>query len=141
MYIMFKLLGWLARLLPSPGPTLAWSLIVRDRNLTGPWAGFSLRLADWSHPRPRAGTAGPGVAVAHCCAGAGMAPDDGERPRDRQARKPLSFNAASVVNLSDALAQRGKSGQRWRWLAPTPSQRQSCRYRGRNAASACEALP
>ena len=66
-----------------------------------------------------------------------MASDDGERPRDRQAPETLSFNAASVVNLSDALAQRRKSGHRWRWLAPTPShQRQSYRYRGRGVASA-----
>lgn len=27
----------------SPAPTLAWSLIVRDRKLTGPWAGFSFK--------------------------------------------------------------------------------------------------
>lgn len=26
-----------------PSPAVAWSLIVRDRNLTGPWAGFSFR--------------------------------------------------------------------------------------------------
>ncbi|MDH6329497.1 hypothetical protein M2299_000297 [Stenotrophomonas sp. 1278] len=26
-----------------PGPAAAWSLIVRDRNLTGPWAGFSFK--------------------------------------------------------------------------------------------------
>ncbi|WP_440560224.1 DUF3653 domain-containing protein [Stenotrophomonas sp. STK1_22] len=27
----------------APAPTLAWSLIVRDRKLTGPWAGFSFK--------------------------------------------------------------------------------------------------
>ena len=26
-----------------PSPAVAWSLIVRDRNLTGPWAGFSFK--------------------------------------------------------------------------------------------------
>lgn len=26
-----------------PDPAAAWSLIVRDRNLTGPWAGFSFK--------------------------------------------------------------------------------------------------
>jgi len=37
--------AWLdgAILASAPAPTLAWSLIVRDRKLTGPWAGFSFR--------------------------------------------------------------------------------------------------
>ena len=35
----------------SPAPTLAWSLIVRDRNLTGPWAGFSFKAGRLVTPK------------------------------------------------------------------------------------------
>lgn len=57
-------------------------------------------------------------------------------------RKPLSFNAASVMSLSDPLAQRRKCGHRDRSLVPTPSHPQLASwYRGRDLTSACEALP
>lgn len=36
-----------------PGPTAAWSLIVRDRNLTGPWAGFSFKAGRLVTPEGR----------------------------------------------------------------------------------------
>lgn len=44
MYIMFDA-AWLAGavLAAASAPTLAWSLIVRDRKLTGPWAAFSFK--------------------------------------------------------------------------------------------------
>lgn len=37
----------------SPDPTAAWSLIVRDRNLTGPWAGFSFKAGRLVTPEGR----------------------------------------------------------------------------------------
>ncbi|WP_231109265.1 DUF3653 domain-containing protein [Stenotrophomonas maltophilia] len=40
--------------LASPSvPVAAWSLIVRDRNLTGPWAGFSFRAGRLVTPEGR----------------------------------------------------------------------------------------
>ncbi|MEX7640342.1 DUF3653 domain-containing protein [Stenotrophomonas maltophilia] len=35
------------------GPAVAWSLIVRDRNLTGPWAGFSFKRGRLVTPEGR----------------------------------------------------------------------------------------
>ncbi len=35
------------------GPAVAWSLIVRDRNLTGPWAGFSFKAGRLVTPEGR----------------------------------------------------------------------------------------
>ena len=44
MYIMFFAAGLAGAILASASaPYLAWSLIVRDRNLTGPWAGFAFK--------------------------------------------------------------------------------------------------
>jgi hypothetical protein len=36
-----------------PDPAAAWSLIVRDRNLTGPWAGFSFKAGRLVTPEGR----------------------------------------------------------------------------------------
>ncbi|MEW2981518.1 DUF3653 domain-containing protein, partial [Stenotrophomonas maltophilia] len=36
-----------------PSPAVAWSLIVRDRNLTGPWAGFSFKAGRLVTPEGR----------------------------------------------------------------------------------------
>ncbi|MCM2521697.1 DUF3653 domain-containing protein [Stenotrophomonas maltophilia] len=54
MYIMFYA-AWLAGavLASASAPSLAWSLIVRNRNLTGPWAGFSFKAGRLVTPEGR----------------------------------------------------------------------------------------
>ncbi|WP_235641848.1 DUF3653 domain-containing protein [Stenotrophomonas maltophilia] len=47
--------AWLAGALlaSASAPSLAWSLIVRNRNLTGPWAGFSFKAGRLVTPEGR----------------------------------------------------------------------------------------
>nr|WP_313256991.1 DUF3653 domain-containing protein [Stenotrophomonas geniculata] len=110
MYIMFYLARLAGALLASaPAPTLAWSLIVRDRNLTGPWAGFSFKGGRLVTPEGRELEPQD---LAWLSLTAAQAQEWRRMMESGRAigkpRKPLSFNAASVVNLSDALAQRRK---------------------------------
>lgn len=90
-------------------PTLAWSLIVRDRKLTGPWAGFSFKGGRLVTPEGRELEPQD---LAWLSLTAAQAQEWRRMMESGRAigkpRKPLSFNAASVVNLSDALAQRRK---------------------------------
>ncbi|WP_414608315.1 DUF3653 domain-containing protein, partial [Stenotrophomonas pavanii] len=90
-------------------PTLAWSLIVRDRKLTGPWAGFSFKAGRLVTPEGRELLPED---LAWLSLTAAQAQEWRRMMESGRAigkpRKPLSFNAASVVNLSDALAQRRK---------------------------------
>lgn len=93
----------------APAPTLAWSLIVRDRKLTGPWAGFSFKAGRLVTPEGRELEPQD---LAWLSLTAAQAQEWRRMMEAGRAigkpRKPLSFNAASVVNLSDALAQRRK---------------------------------
>ncbi|WP_414616367.1 DUF3693 domain-containing protein [Stenotrophomonas geniculata] len=93
----------------APAPTLAWSLIVRDRKLTGPWAGFSFKGGRLVTPEGRELEPQD---LAWLSLTAAQAQEWRRMMESSRAigkpRKPLSFNAASVVNLSDALAQRRK---------------------------------
>lgn len=92
-----------------PDPTAAWSLIVRDRNLTGPWAGFSFKAGRLVTPEGRELEPQD---LAWLSLTAAQAQEWRRMMESGRAiskpRKPLSFNAASVVKLSDALAQRRK---------------------------------
>ncbi|MDG2511031.1 DUF3653 domain-containing protein [Stenotrophomonas maltophilia] len=108
MYIMFFLARLAGALLASArAPTLAWSLIVRDRKLTGPWAGFSFRAGRLVTPEGRELLPED---LAWLSLTAAQAQEWRRMMEAGRAigkpRKPLSFNAASVVNLSDALAHR-----------------------------------
>ncbi|HHB9431469.1 TPA: DUF3653 domain-containing protein [Stenotrophomonas maltophilia] len=80
---------------------------MRDRNLTGPWAGFSFKAGRLVTPEGRelepqdlawlsllAAQAQEWRRMMESCS------------TTRKPRKPLSLNAASVVDLSDVLAQR-----------------------------------
>ncbi|WP_232528346.1 DUF3693 domain-containing protein [Stenotrophomonas maltophilia] len=91
----------------APAPTLAWSLIVRDRKLTGPWAGFSFKGGRLVTPEGRELEPQD---LAWLSLTAAQAQEWRRMMESGRAigkpRKPLSFNAASVVKLSDALAQR-----------------------------------
>lgn len=82
---------------------------MRDRNLTGPWAGFSFKGGRLVTPEGRelepqdlawlsltAAQAQEWRRMMESCSTIG------------KPRKPLSFNAASVVDLSNILAQRRK---------------------------------
>jgi hypothetical protein len=93
----------------STAPTLAWSLIVRDRKLTGPWAGFSFKGGRLVTPEGRELEPQD---LAWLSLTAAQAQEWRRMMESGRAigkpRKPLAFNAASVVNLSDALAQRQK---------------------------------
>ncbi|WP_081279765.1 DUF3653 domain-containing protein [Stenotrophomonas maltophilia] len=93
----------------SPAPTLAWSLIARDRNLTVPWAGFSFKGGRLVTPEGRELEPQD---LAWLSLTAAQAQEWRRMMESGRAigepRKPLSFNAASVVNLSDPLAQRRK---------------------------------
>ncbi|MDA5336985.1 phage protein [Stenotrophomonas maltophilia] len=93
----------------ATAPTLAWSLIVRDRKLTGPWAGFSFKAGRLVTPEGRELEPQD---LAWLSLTAAQAQEWRRMMESGRAigkpRKALSFNAASVVNLSDALAQRRK---------------------------------
>lgn len=80
---------------------------MRDRNLTGPWAGFSFKGGRLVTPEGRELEPQDLAWLSLTAAQA----QEWRRMMESgraigKARKPLSFNAASVVNLSDALAQR-----------------------------------
>nr|WP_164146432.1 DUF3653 domain-containing protein [Stenotrophomonas maltophilia] len=80
---------------------------MRDRNLTGPWAGFSFKSGRLVTPEGRELEPQDLAWLSLTAAQA----QEWRRMMESghaigKARKPLSFNAASVVNLSDALAQR-----------------------------------
>lgn len=82
---------------------------MRDRNLTGPWAGFSFKSGRLVTPEGREllpeDLAWLALTAAQAQEWRRMM--ESGRAIDKP-RKPLSFNAASVVSLSDALAQRRK---------------------------------
>lgn len=82
---------------------------MRDRNLTGPWAGFSFKAGRLVTPEGRElepqDLAWLSLTAAQAQEWRRMM--ENGRPIGKP-RKPLSVNAASVVNLSDALAQRRK---------------------------------
>jgi len=82
---------------------------VRDRNLTGPWAGFSFKAGRLVTPEGRELEPQD---LAWLSLTAAQAQEWRRMMESGRAigkpRKALSFNAASVVNLSDALAQRRK---------------------------------
>lgn len=80
---------------------------MRDRNLTGPWAGFSFKGGRLVTPEGRELEPQDLAWLSLTAAQA----QEWRRMMESgraigKARKPLAFNAASVVNLSDALAQR-----------------------------------
>lgn len=82
---------------------------MRDRNLTGPWAGFSFKAGRLVTPEGRELEPQD---LAWLSLTAAQAQEWRRMMESGRAigkpRKPLCFNAASVVNLSDALAQRRK---------------------------------
>jgi len=82
---------------------------VRDRNLTGPWAGFAFKRGRLVTPEGRELEPQD---LAWLALTAAQAQEWRRMMESGRAigkpRKPLSFNAASVVNLSDALAMRRK---------------------------------
>ncbi|MBH1542332.1 hypothetical protein JY440_16045 [Stenotrophomonas maltophilia] len=82
---------------------------MRDRNLTGPWAGFSFKAGRLVTPEGRELEPQD---LAWLSLTAAQAQEWRRMMESGRAigkpRKALSFNAASVVNLSDALAQRRK---------------------------------
>lgn len=73
--------GWHSSL----APTLPWSSIVRYRKLTSPRAGLRSGVATPPARRPRTSAATYGLAVAHRCAGKGMASNDGRTPSNARA--------------------------------------------------------
>ncbi len=80
---------------------------MRDRNLTGPWAGFSFKAGRLVTPEGRELEPQD---LAWLSLTAAQAQEWRRMMESGRAfgkpRKALSFNAASVVNLSDALAHR-----------------------------------
>lgn len=82
---------------------------MRDRKLTGPWAGFSFKGGRLVTPEGRELEPQD---LAWLSLTAAQAQEWRRMMESGRAigkpRKPLSFNAASVVKLSDALAQRRK---------------------------------
>lgn len=80
---------------------------MRDRNLTGPWAGFSFRGGRLVTPEGRELEPQDLAWLSLTAAQAQEWRRMMESGRTScKPRKPLAFNAASIVNLSDALAQR-----------------------------------
>ncbi|HHA2370387.1 DUF3653 domain-containing protein [Stenotrophomonas maltophilia] len=80
---------------------------MRDRNLTGPWAGFSFKSGRLVTPEGRELEPQDLAWLSLTAAQAQEWRRMMESGRAAgKARKPLSFNAASVVKLSDAVAQR-----------------------------------
>ncbi|MDT3468367.1 DUF3653 domain-containing protein [Stenotrophomonas maltophilia] len=82
---------------------------MRDRNLTGPWAGFSFKAGRLVTPEGRELLPED---LAWLSLTAAQAQEWRRMMESVRAigkpRKPISYKAASVVNLSDALAQRRK---------------------------------
>ena len=82
---------------------------MRDRNLTGPWAGFSFKGGRLVTPEGRELEPQD---LAWLSLTAAQAQEWRRMMESGRAigkpRKPLAFNAASVVNLSDALPERRK---------------------------------
>ncbi|MBA0364661.1 DUF3653 domain-containing protein [Stenotrophomonas maltophilia] len=82
---------------------------MRDRKLTGPWAGFSFKAGRLVTPEGRELEPQD---LAWLSLTAAQAQEWRRMMESGRAigkpRKPLTFNAASVVNLSDALAERRK---------------------------------
>jgi hypothetical protein len=82
---------------------------MRDRKLTGPWAGFSFKGGRLVTPEGRELEPQD---LAWLSLTAAQAQEWRRMMESGRAigkpRKPLSINAASVVSLSDALAQRQK---------------------------------
>ncbi|WP_423172753.1 MULTISPECIES: DUF3653 domain-containing protein [unclassified Stenotrophomonas maltophilia group] len=92
-------------------PVAAWSLIVRDRNLTGPWAGFSFKAGRLVTPEGRElepqDLAWLSLTAAQAQEWRRLMEDASSseiRARDR--RKPLAYKAAEIVDLRDAVRRR-----------------------------------
>ncbi len=91
-------------------PTLAWSLIVRDRKLTGPWAGFSFKAGRLVTPEGRElepqDLAWLSLTAAQAQEWRRLM-DDARSSSSRKApRKPLAYKAAEIVDLRDAVRRR-----------------------------------
>ncbi|WP_329892976.1 DUF3653 domain-containing protein [Stenotrophomonas sp. SMYL20] len=93
------------------GPAVAWSLIVRDRNLTGPWAGFSFKAGRLVTPEGRElepqDLAWLSLTAAQAQEWRRLMEDAASsKTRARDRRKPLAYKAAQVVDLRDAVKRR-----------------------------------
>ncbi len=94
-----------------PDPTAAWSLIVRDRNLTGPWAGFSFKAGRLVTPEGREllpeDLAWLSLTAAQAQEWRRLMEDaSSSKIRARDRRKPLAYKAAEIVDLRDAVRRR-----------------------------------
>ncbi|MDZ7477508.1 DUF3653 domain-containing protein [Stenotrophomonas pavanii] len=114
MYIML-FAPWLAGALlaSASAPSLAWSLIVRDRNLTGPWAGFSFKAGRLVTPEGRellpedlawlSLTAAQAQEWRRLMEGA-RSSLPGQKPR-----KPLSYKGSEIVDLQLVVRRRNET--------------------------------
>nr|WP_239666581.1 DUF3653 domain-containing protein [Stenotrophomonas maltophilia] len=94
-----------------PVPVAAWSLIVRDRNLTGPWAGFSFKADRLVTPEGRElepqDLAWLSLTAAQAQEWRRLMEDaSSSKIRARDRRKPLAYKAAEIVDLRDAVRRR-----------------------------------
>lgn len=94
-----------------PDPVAAWSLIVRDRNLTGPWAGFSFKAGRLVTPEGREllpeDLAWLSLTAAQAQEWRRLMEDaSSSKIRARDRRKPLAYKAAEIVDLRDAVRRR-----------------------------------
>lgn len=92
-------------------PAVAWSLIVRDRNLTGPWAGFSFKAGRLVTPEGRElepqDLAWLSLTAAQAQEWRRLMEDaSSSKIRARDRRKPLAYKAAEIVDLRDAVRRR-----------------------------------
>lgn len=112
MYIMFSA-AWLAGALlaSAPAPTLAWSLIVRDRKLTGPWAGFSFKAGRLVTPEGRElepqDLAWLSLTAAQAQEWRRLMEDSAPR-KDlvQRRRKPLAYKGSEIVDLREVVRRR-----------------------------------
>lgn len=93
------------------GPAVAWSLIVRDRNLTGPWAGFSFKAGRLVTPEGRElepqDLAWLSLTAAQAQEWRRLMEDaSSSKIRARDRRKPMVYKAAEIVDLRDAVRRR-----------------------------------
>lgn len=96
-----------------PDPVSAWSLIVRDRNLTGPWAGFSFKAGRLVTPEGRelepqdlawlSLTAAQAQEWRRLMEGA-RSSLPGQKPR-----KPLSYKGSEIVDLQLVVRRRNET--------------------------------
>ncbi|WP_370596828.1 DUF3653 domain-containing protein [Stenotrophomonas pavanii] len=99
-----------------PVPVAAWSLIVRDRKLTGPWAGFSFKAGRLVTPEGRelepqdlawlSLTAAQAQEWRRLMGDARSDPSIDSSKRVRNRRAGFLHCPATVVNLRDVVARR-----------------------------------